>query len=887
MTHVSDATIETEVDAPEAPALSAHGMLLWIVSGVVAAIAFTVYALFVGSAVAPPLDGMAIWIFFLIALGAEQVNVHLRRRGGIALSPGAVVLALGLLYFSPGSLVLVIAAAAWITRITRTPARAAMATASALMQATAAATVYTVGRVADPFAYRSILALMLAVVAAHAVRVALGFTLARLIGARRDDDGGVDTALPTLLASLGWAVVALVLAFAGEASTRIAVLVGLLVLLSTGLTWAYVSERYRRRGLELAQGMARAVLGAAQTESALVTMLERAQATFHCRHAEIVLFPVEADEHPMRTTVGPGGEREVMVPVARAELAQAVLDASEQKHGSLITGDAVRGVVRGVTDPEQNIALVAPLHGESRVLGTIALVGSDQTDAALEAADVELLEALGNHVGAALEYGQVERSLAQLGELERKLAHQAYHDSLTGLANRTLLLDLLERALLRNDAVEGDVVVLYVDLDDFKSINDSFGHPAGDAVLIEVGNRIGKCLRGADTPARLGGDEFAVLIDGAPQLRGVISVAERVLRSLAPPIVHEGREHLVNGSVGIAFSTPGSSAEALLRDADIAMYRAKAAGKGRFEIFEESMHADIRRQMDMRTDLARAIQQDELVLHYQPLVELESARMVGVEALVRWQHPERGMVPPGDFIPLAEETGLITALGSWVIDKACKQAGEWHARFPFDPALSMNINVSASQFRTHELAEELRVALEGNGVRPSTVTLEITESVFKEGWGRILQVLEELRDLGVRLAIDDFGTGYSSLTRLQEMPVEVLKIPKPFVDDLAGVSGKATLARTVVRIGDTIGMKTVAEGIETVEKWHQLRHLGCDYGQGYLFGKPVPASDLEAHFERSMAALAKRPRTRPEVRTSIAETAAPAPGRDGASRLVA
>ena len=269
--------------------------------------------------------------------------------------------------------------------------------------------------------------------------------------------------------------------------------------------------------------------------------------------------------------------------------------------------------------------------------------------------------------------------------------------------------------------------------------------------------------------------------------------------------------------------------------------------------------------MDMRTDLARAIQHNELVLHYQPLVELESARMVGVEALVRWQHPERGMVPPGDFIPLAEETGLITALGSWVIVEACKQAGEWQARFPFDPALSMNINISASQFRKHELAEELRVALEANGVRPATVTLEITESVFKEGWARILGVLEELRDLGVRLAIDDFGTGYSSLTRLQEMPVEVLKIPKPFVDALAGVSGKATLARTVVRIGDTIGMKTVAEGIETVEKWQQLRHLGCDYGQGYLFGKPVAASVLEEHFERSMGAVNKRASSTPDV----------------------
>ena len=340
-----------------------------------------------------------------------------------------------------------------------------------------------------------------------------------------------------------------------------------------------------------------------------------------------------------------------------------------------------------------------------------------------------------------------------------------------------------------------------------------------------------------------------MLIDGAPGLRGVIIVAERILRALTPPIVYEGRELLIHGSLGIAFSKKSSSAEGLLRDADIAMYRAKGAGKGRFEIFEDSMHADIRHQMDMRTDLARAIQQDELILHYQPIVELEGARMVGVEALVRWNHPERGMVSPGEFIPLAEETGLINPLGSWVIAHACRQAGDWRTRYPFVPPLSMNINISASQFRKHELARELKLALTANGVDPSTVTLEITESVFKEGWSRILAVLEELRELGVGLAIDDFGAGYSSLTRLQEMPVAVIKIPKPFVDALAGVSGKATLARTVVRIGDTIGMKTVAEGIETVEKWQQLRHLGCDYGQGFFFGKPV-----EAHFERSLLA---------------------------------
>ncbi|MGI9657752.1 MAG: putative bifunctional diguanylate cyclase/phosphodiesterase, partial [Gaiellaceae bacterium] len=722
---------------------------------------------------------------------------------------------------------------------------------------------------------------VLALTVAYAVRALSGAVVVRAVGGRPEDHGGTETAIPAVLAALGWGGAALVIAFVAETSTRITVLAGALVALAALLTWAYVVERHRRRGLELAQGMTRAVLGAAQTEAALVTMLERACSTFHCPVAEVILLPTADEEHPLRTTVGPDGAREIMVPIERDSLADAVTSAASADRGALLTGDAVAGLIHGDgSDLDQRVALIAPLRGESRVLGTIAVAGSDVTDAALEAADVELFEALAANVGSALEYGQVERSLAQLGELERKLAHQAYHDSLTGLANRTLFLDLMERALMRNIGKDGGVVVLFVDLDDFKSINDSFGHPVGDAVLVEVGERIRRCLRGADTPARLGGDEFAVLIDGAPPLRGVISVAERILRALTPPIVHEGREHVVHGSIGIAFSSQGSSAEGLLRDADIAMYRAKGAGKGRFEIFEDSMHADVRRQMDMRTDLARAIQQDELVLHYQPLVELESARMVGVEALVRWQHPERGMVPPGDFIPLAEETGLITALGSWVIVHACRQAGEWQARFPFDPPLSMNINVSSSQFRKHELAEELRVALETNGVRPSTVTLEITESVFKEGWTRILGVLEELRDLGVRLAIDDFGTGYSSLTRLQEMPVEVLKIPKPFVDALAGVSGKATLARTVVRIGDTIGMKTVAEGIETVEKWQQLRHLGCDYGQGYLFGKPVEAGVLEAHFERSMAALGKRPRDSVDVQP-------PSFGRQDQARRVA
>ena len=616
--------------------------------------------------------------------------------------------------------------------------------------------------------------------------------------------------------------------------------------------------------------MSHAALRSSETEAAMVAVLERACSAFHCPVAELVLLPAGKEEHALRTTVHLDGSCEIMAPLQRAELSSVCRAAARTEGAVFTSGSEAGSAIHGATDDsaadgaQSPLALIAPLRGEDGVLGAIAVAGPDTTDAALDAADLELFDALATHVGAALDYGQVERSLAQLGELERRLAHQAYHDPLTGLANRTLLLDLLQRALVRNIDSDKGVVLLRIDLDDVAPINDGFGHGVAEAVLVEVAGRIARCLRNADTCARLGRDEFAVLMDGALPLNGVISVADRILRALAPPVVHNERAHVVPASVGIAFSSRGASAEGLLRDADLAMHRAKAAGKGRFEIFEESMHADLRRQLDLRDDLARAIHSDELVLHYQPLVELETARMVGVEALVRWEHPERGMVPPNDFIPLAEETGLINALGSWVICEACKQAGEWRARFPFDPPLSMNINVSANQFRERELADELRAAIERNAILPSTLILEITESVFKMGWTRIHAVLDELRELGVRLAIDDFGTGYSSLTRLQEMPVDVLKIPKPFVDALAGVSGKATLARTVVRIGDTIGMKTVAEGIETVEKWQQLRNLGCDYGQGYLFGKPVAASELEAHFERSMAAIDEHQRSRAE-----------------------
>jgi diguanylate cyclase (GGDEF)-like protein len=465
-------------------------------------------------------------------------------------------------------------------------------------------------------------------------------------------------------------------------------------------------------------------------------------------------------------------------------------------------------------------------------------------------------------------------SLAQLHELEERLTHQAFHDPLTNLANRALFIEMLRRTLVRHERDGARAAVLFLDLDDFKSVNDSFGHAVGDEVLVAVSGRLRGCMRAGDTAARLGGDEFAILIDDAHAAAGVLGIAERILRALEPPIAVYDRELAVRGSIGVAFSGKRGTAEGLLRDADIAMYRAKGHGKGRYEVFEDGMESAILHKMELRTDLARGIHSEQLVLHYQPIVDLASAEIVAVEALVRWQHPERGLVPPGEFIELAEETGLIGELGSWVLGEACRQAAEWRARFPAARRLGMSVNVSASQLRQTGFAREVLAALEATGADPSSLTLEITESVFMQGWTRMSAALEELRGLGVRLAIDDFGTGYSSLSRLMEMPVDTLKIPKPFVDALAGVSGGARLARTVVRIGDSIGMKTVAEGIETVDRWRQLRHLGCDLGQGYLFGRPVPAAELETKLVQVLGGVHSRDRRPNGVRLLAADQAA-------------
>jgi diguanylate cyclase (GGDEF)-like protein/PAS domain S-box-containing protein len=459
------------------------------------------------------------------------------------------------------------------------------------------------------------------------------------------------------------------------------------------------------------------------------------------------------------------------------------------------------------------------------------------------------LETIGNNLLHEATVGHLvlnTRDISERKTLERQLAHQAFHDPLTGLANRVLFKDRVERALAGSHRLERLCVVLFLDLDDFKKVNDSLGHVVGDELLVAVAERISTCLRPADTAARLGGDEFAILLEDARGVPDAIVVAERILEALRAPITLQGKRTVIETSVGIASSDRRSGADELLRNADIAMYIAKGAGKNRHAVFEPRMHAAALERLELESDLRRAVERGEFVLHYQPIVELNSGRLIGVEALVRWQHPQRGLLAPREFISLAEDTGLILPIGRWVIAEACRRAAQWHRDFPSETPLVISINLSGRQLEDPELVDEIEDAVERFGLDPRAVMLEITETVMMEDTDVTACRLAELRRLGARLSIDDFGTGYSSLRYLHSFPVDVLKIARPFVEGVGKDPQKEAFTRTIIELCRTLGLQAIAEGVESAEQAAQLRELGCELAQGTYLAEPVPAERLTA-----------------------------------------
>ena len=425
-------------------------------------------------------------------------------------------------------------------------------------------------------------------------------------------------------------------------------------------------------------------------------------------------------------------------------------------------------------------------------------------------------------------------------EAEEQLRHQAFHDPLTGLANRALFNDRVQHALVVRS---GDAAVLFLDLDDFKAINDGLGHLAGDTLLRAVGVRLRASLSPTHTVARMGGDEFAILVERGDAAAAALDAAERITAALQTPFDLDGREVFITASVGIAL---GGDAEELLRCSDVAMYGAKASGKAQYVVYAPRMDEHLVGRLELVADLRRADIAAEFVLHYQPIVELLTGAVRGVEALVRWQHPTRGLLQPSEFIHLAEETGRIVEIGRWVLAEACRQTTEWHERVPGGRGLSVSVNVSTRQVRRPGLIEDVDAALAGSGLAPEDLTLEITESVLARRRDELTSILEELTNRGVRLALDDFGTGYSSLSLLQDLPVHTLKVDRSFVQSIgAEGGGRAPFVRAIVELAEALELTVVAEGIEEVGQVAALRRLGCRIGQGFYFAKPLASRALE------------------------------------------
>ena len=428
-------------------------------------------------------------------------------------------------------------------------------------------------------------------------------------------------------------------------------------------------------------------------------------------------------------------------------------------------------------------------------------------------------------------------------EAEEQLRHQAFHDPLTSLANRALFTDRVQHALVIRAPDDGDVAVLFLDLDDFKAVNDSLGHLAGDALLAAVGSRLRDSLPPSLTVARMGGDEFAVLVEASDGATTALEAAERVTVALEAPFDLEGREVFVTASVGIAV---GDDAEELLRCSDVAMYGAKASGKAQYVVYAPKMDEHLDGRLELVADLRRAVIDEEFVLHYQPTVELASGEILGVEALIRWNHPTRGLLPPSEFVHLAEETGRIVEIGRWVLAEACRQTAYWRADLEGAEELGVSVNVSTRQVRRPGLLEDVRSALGTSGLEPSDLTLEITESVLARRRDEMTSILDGVASCGVRLALDDFGTGYSSLSLLQDLPVHTLKIDRSFVQSIGAESARSAFVRAIVDLADALGLVVVAEGVETMAHVAALRRLGCRVGQGFHFARPLPARELES-----------------------------------------
>jgi diguanylate cyclase (GGDEF)-like protein len=559
-------------------------------------------------------------------------------------------------------------------------------------------------------------------------------------------------------------------------------------------------------------------------------------------HAPIAIVSLlDADRHVVKSSIGLTGRSRVWrkVPLALGFARQVVTSGRTVVVSE--TGDDTMGedTVTGAEKSPDGVAYaVAPLvSGDDVVIGTICAV--DPTPRAWTRNEIGCLNDLAESLVTEME---LMGDLFVKRAAQEHLLYSTLHDALTGLPNRSMFIERLRHSMHRSARHPEEMfAVLFLDLDRFKDVNDNLGHFAGDELLRAVARRLEACLRPEDTVARLSGDEFAILLESISETSDAGRVAERIEEALSFPINLGGAEITTSASMGIVTSSMSQEQpEQLLRSADMAMYRAKAAGRARYEMFDRAMHTDALAKLQLETDLRRAVEQGEFRLHYQPLISLRSGHITGLEALLRWEHPQRGLVQPSDFIPIAEETGLIVRIGRWVVNEACRQLAAWQRSHPRAEPLSIGVNLSVKQFSQPDLLDQLANALRASGIPPNCLRLEITEAALIEQGAAAMALLGQIKQLGPQIYLDDFGTGYSSLIYLHRLPIDAIKIDRELVSTMDSDEKNLRLVRTILTFAQIIGVRAEAEGISTAEQLRELRSLKCEHGQGYLFSAPIP-----------------------------------------------
>jgi diguanylate cyclase (GGDEF)-like protein len=622
----------------------------------------------------------------------------------------------------------------------------------------------------------------------------------------------------------------------------------------------YMVQREQREHVEFLYESMRATQGAPEFGLAVSQLLVAARRLLRAEYAEMLLLTSTPGE-PILRSVSSALEDWVMHPEPLTPVAQLALQETDRSARPLLlarrrethTLDSLLAS-RGLPD-----AVVGALRGEERVFGVLIVGGRVGDVSTFDESDLTLFETFAGHASVLLENGRLEQSLAQLTELKEELKHQAYHDALTGLPNRVLFTERVATALANKPAAETSHAVLFLDLDRFKNVNDSWGHEAGDDLLVQVAQRLQRAIRPEDIAARLGGDEFAVLLENT-DADGAEQAARRLIDALEAPFSLSGKEASVGASVGIALTgeSAGTAAD-LLRNADIAMYVAKGDERKRFAAYEPALYSRLHRRQELALQLERAVVRGEIVVHYQPVYSLSDSSIVALEALCRWQHPEHGLLSPDEFLGLAEESGRILEIGASVVRQSLRFLADWKTAVPHSGGVALWVNLSPSELVNDDLVEELATELMRTGVDPARLTLEITESAaFRDEHGA-LRAMHRLGEVGVGLSLDDFGTGYSSLSRLAELPIDLLKVPKPFVDRLAAPNADTRFADSILQLASSLGLATVAEGIEHEVQATILRELGCQYGQGFYFSRPMPATEALQLMREGLVVGTERP----------------------------